>query len=244
MLSKDRHWNDTVERLTSGSIVMIDIMRRRRRALLLPVILIILLVTACSDASSNLPIGRAGSTLTITVVDLERLPELRYSNVFQGRVINHFRLTPTLEESELVLLRMQVANHTAVTAIVTVDEQAAQLRDFFQGAYAPLDIEAQGEGWVQSDTKWGWVSNSIAKESPIFGEQEDVPDPPGWKKGPVRLIELRGEAGAPPGQGFLAGSFQIPKDFSVDGWIVFEAPKGREFSELRWRAGDSITIEF
>ena len=169
---------------------------------------------------------------------------MRYSNVFQERVVNHFRLTPSLEESEIVMLRVQVANHTAVTAIVTVDDQAAQLADFFQGVYVPVDLEALGEGWIRSDAEWGWASNSIAKDAPIFGEQEKVPDPPGWKDGPVRKIELRGEAGAPPGQGFVAGSFQIPKDFSVDGWIVFEVPKGVEFSELRWRAGDSITIEF
>ena len=244
MLSIDRHLNDTAGRLTSGSDIMINIMRHHGRVLLFPAILIIILAAACSDASSNFPIGRAGGTLTISVLDLERLPELRYSNVFQGRVVNHFRLTPALEESELVLLRVQVANHTAVTAIVTVDEQAAQLADFFQGVYVPLDIETHGEGWIRSGTEWGWASNSIAKDAPIFAEKEKVPDPPGWKDGPVRMIELRGAAGAPPGQGFLAGSFQIPKDFSVDGWIVFEAPEGSEFSELRWSAGDSITIEF
>ena len=221
---------------------MIDMIRRRRPMLLVPLILITFLVAACSDTSSNLPIARVGSVLNITVVDLERLPELRYSNLFQGRVVNHFRLTPTQEELEL--LRVQVGNHTAVTAIVTVDEQAAQLGDFSNGVYLPLDVEIHGEGWTRSDAGWGWASNSIAKQAPIFGEQEEVPDPPGWKDGQVRSIKLQAGGGAPPGQGFLAGSFQIPKDHSIDGWMVFEAPKGTEFSELRWRAGDSITILF
>ena len=223
---------------------MIDMMWRCRRVFLVPFILIILLVSACSDTSSNFPIARAGSVLSITVVDLERLPELRYSNTFQGRVVNHFRLPTTQEGSELVLLRIRVANHTAISAIVSVDEQAAQLGDFFDGLYLPLDIAGNGESWIQSDTGWGWVSNSDAIQAPIFGEQEEVPDPPGWGNGPVRLIELQAGASAPPGQGFLAGSFQLAKGFSIDGWMVFEAPEGTEFSEFRWRAGDSITIPF
>ena len=206
--------------------------------------MITLLVTACSDTSSNLPIARAGSVLTVTVVDLERLPELRYSNVFQGKVVNHFPLTPTREGSELVLLRVKVRNPTAVTAIVTVDEQAAQLGDFFKGVYLPLDVETHGEGWIKSDAGWGWVSNSIAKPAPTFGEQEEVPVPSGWKDGPVRLIELQAGGNAPQGQGFLAGSFQLPQTYEIDGWIVFEAPEDTEFRELRWRAGDNITILF
>jgi hypothetical protein len=244
LLINNRHWNETARRLTGGSMSMNDMMRRRWRLLLVPVILIILLVAACSDTSSNFPIARAGNILDITVLDLERLPELRYSNVFQGRVVNHFRVTSTQEGSELVLLRVRVGNHTAVTAIVTVDEQAAQLGDFFEGVFLPQDVEIRGEGWIKSDTGWGWVSNSIAKQAPTFGEQEEVPDPPGWKDGPVRSIELQAGGGAPPGQGFLVGSFQLPRDFSIDGWMMFEAPKGTNFRELRWRAGDSIIIPF
>ena len=223
---------------------MINLTRRRRQLVLVPAILITLMIAVCSGTSSDFPVGRAGSVLTVTVVDLERLPELRYSNLYQGRVVNHFRLIPTQEGSELVLLRVQVANHTAVTAIVTVDEQAAQLGDFFQGLYLPVDIDSNGEGWILADAGWGWASNSIAKEAPTFGEQQKVPDPPGWKDGSVRLIELGPEGGAPPGQGFLAGSFQLPKTYSIDGWMVFEAPKDTEFRELRWRAGDSLTIPF
>ena len=223
---------------------MINLTRRRRQLVLVPAIVITLMVVVCSGTASNFPVGRAGSVLTVTVVDLERLPELRYSNLFQGRVVNHFRLTPTKEELELVLLRVQVVNPTAVTAIVAVDEQAAQLGDFFQDLYLPLDIDSNGEGWILADAGWGWASNSIAKEAPTFGEQQEVPDPPGWKDGSVRLIELGPEGGAPPGQGFLAGSFQLPKTYSIDGWMVFEAPKDTEFRELRWRAGDSLTIPF
>ena len=43
---------------------------------------------------------------------------------------------------------------------------------------------------------------------------------------------------------FLEGSFNLPKDTSLDGWMIFDIPKGTEIKSLRWRAGDSITIRF
>lgn len=43
---------------------------------------------------------------------------------------------------------------------------------------------------------------------------------------------------------FLQGSFNLPKDTSIDGWMIFEVPVGTEIKTLRWRAGDSITVRF
>ena len=43
---------------------------------------------------------------------------------------------------------------------------------------------------------------------------------------------------------FLEGSFNLPKDTSIDGWMVFDIPKDTEIKNLRWRAGDSITVRF
>jgi len=43
---------------------------------------------------------------------------------------------------------------------------------------------------------------------------------------------------------FLEGSFDLPRGTSLDGWMVFEIPKGTEIKTLRWRAGDSITVRF
>ena len=41
---------------------------------------------------------------------------------------------------------------------------------------------------------------------------------------------------------FLQGSFDLPKGHGIDGWMVFEMPPGTQIRDLRWRAGDSITI--
>jgi plastocyanin len=43
---------------------------------------------------------------------------------------------------------------------------------------------------------------------------------------------------------FLEGSFDLPRGTSLDGWMIFEIPKGTEIKNLRWRAGDSIIIRF
>ena len=43
---------------------------------------------------------------------------------------------------------------------------------------------------------------------------------------------------------FLEGSFNLPKNTSVDGWMVFDVPKNTKIRSLRWWAGDSITVRF
>jgi len=43
---------------------------------------------------------------------------------------------------------------------------------------------------------------------------------------------------------FLVGPFVLRRDMGIDGWMVFEAPIGTKFRSLRWRAGDSITVDF
>jgi len=43
---------------------------------------------------------------------------------------------------------------------------------------------------------------------------------------------------------FLEGGFQLQQGYGLDGYLVFEAPRGKEFNVLQWRAGDLITILF
>ena len=219
-------------------------MRPRRLILWVTLLLTALALAGCFGETSNFPIAGAGQTLDITVVDLERLTELRYSEFSQNQLLGHYRLTRSQDSLELVLVRLSVGNQRATTALVDVDEQAVQLRDFFDGVYFPTDIEVKGDTWKMTDSGWGWVSNPVAEETPDLPAEEVAPDPPGWGKGSVRSIELYADGGTPPGQGFLVGSFRLNQGYGVDGWIVFEAPKGTEFRDLRWQAGDSITIDF
>jgi hypothetical protein len=102
-----------------------------------------LVLTACSGTSSNLPVARAGQTLSVTVTELERLPELRYSTIDPEGVIRRWRLLPSGERLELVLVRLTVGNHTAIKAIIDVDQQAAELRDFLRETYFPMDLSGR-----------------------------------------------------------------------------------------------------
>lgn len=43
---------------------------------------------------------------------------------------------------------------------------------------------------------------------------------------------------------FLEGTFELKLDTAVDGWMVFEVPIDTKIRDLRWRAGDSITVRF
>ena len=115
-------------------------MRRQRLILWATVVVAVLTLAACSDNSSNLGRYFAGRTLHLNVVSIERVPELRYATVDPQEVVRHWRIVASGEGSELVLLRLKVANHTAISALLNVDVQAAELRDFIRGAYFPVDL--------------------------------------------------------------------------------------------------------
>jgi hypothetical protein len=173
---------------------------------------LLLVVTACSEVSPNIGKYFRGKTLDISIVALERVPEVRYSTIDPQQIVHHYRITPSSEDMELVLLRLKVENHTATSAIVNIDEQAAELRDFLRGTYFPINV------------------NERVEEVP-------APENPADERPMVFLWNRTFEDGT-------SQAFELQKDFGVDGWMVFEAPKETEFRELRWRAGDSLTIEF
>ena len=39
-------------------------------------------------------------------------------------------------------------------------------------------------------------------------------------------------------------AFELEKGHGIDGWMVFEAPKDTKFRAVRWRAGDTLSIDF
>ena len=99
-----------------------------------------LALLACSQESSTLGQYRKGRTLHLSVVSIERTPELRYSTIDPEGVIRKWSLSASTEGTELALVRAKVENHTAVSAFVNIDRTAAQLRDFANATYHPLSI--------------------------------------------------------------------------------------------------------
>lgn len=215
----------------------------KRFTILLATLAVSVLFAACSDTPTSFGRAHRGRSLDVTVLAMDRLSVLRYTNTYTGGTTDHHRLLPSEEGMELVAVRLQVANHIATSHIVDINDQAAELQDFFQGRYFPVGVMAQGQTWAKLDDTWNWVDNEALTNLAEQTQGPEIPDPPGWDRRSVRMIEV-GATGTPPGQGFLVGSFKLEQGFSVDGWIVFEAPVDTKFRALRWRAGDSLTISF
>ena len=97
----------------------------RRWALLLLPIAVILVSAACSE-SGLLPVGvaRQGETLIISIDEIVKLQELRY----QGTDLQHYLVTPSSNDNQLVAMRLNVHNAAATNVLMTVDEEAAELR--------------------------------------------------------------------------------------------------------------------
>ena len=179
------------------------VFRQRNIALFSGLLLLLLALGACSETSASFNKVHRGRALDVTVVNLERVSQLRYRVSGPGDDVRHYRLAPSSEELELVLLRLKVANHTATSASFNVDEQAAELRDFVRGKYFPINVDDRVE-------------------------EVDAPSNPNEERPTV----------------FIKGPFELQRGFGIDGLMVFETPKDTRFSELRWRAGDSLTIRF
>ena len=255
-------------------------------------------MAGCSSDPSSFGQYFQGRTLHVSVVSLERLPELRYETIDPNQVIRRWSLSPSERDAELVLARLKVENHTAVSAIINIDRSAAELRDFANASYRPIpvpetvwqDFRGESEALVRVNlgqcfdgsralidpgTTVQWQSEAEAGQyvafedesialglngraelgpgdsaSHIFGQPGNYPyvcGGPEYREWPAEIQV------ASPGQEsdvaarsvlFLQGSFELQKGHGLDGYIVFEAPAGTEFRNMRWRAGDSITIRF
>lgn len=185
--------------------------------------LALLALAACADVSPAVGKFYVGRTLHVSVAAMERAADLQYSiPAADGATQRHFRLTPAEPEQEFLLLRIQVQNHRATSAIVSIDGKAAELRDFFQGKYFPVNVNDRAEETAAPER----VDRLRAARCPI--------------QQPNDLCFLWNAS-------FTDGSdqaFDLQKGFGIDGWMIFEVPKDTQIRELRWRAGDSLSIEF
>ena len=142
-----------------------------------------------------------------------------------------YRLVPESPENELILLRVKVENHTATRAIVNIDQEAAQLRDFLQGRYFPIDVSQRAEEAGIPESADDRCNVPVIPEdhaacvkflwNPVY--EESQPD------GQVQLVERAQE---------------LPNGTGLDGWLVFEVPKDTQFRSFRWSSGDTVIIDF
>ncbi len=195
-----------------GAASRLSISRRllssQRLTVLIPLLLALSLsFAACSDVSPAFGQYFKGRVLHLNVVTLDRAPELLYMHGTK-----HFRISPSEENLELVLLNVKVENHTATSAIVNIDSQSAEMRDFLRGKYFPINPNERAE-------------------------EVDAPANPADERALVFLWN-------PTLLDGTSEAFELEKGTGIDGWMVFEAPKDTKFREFRWRAGDTLSIDF
>ena len=253
-----------------------------------------LVLAACSSTSDSLGRIHPGRTLMLTVLEMDRADELRYTT----SDLRKWRMQPTKEGLELLLMRFKVENHTAVKAVFVADRQAAILRDFFRNEYRPfrvadtvyLDRRGQAEVTVtleggkcmdhprvivNAGTNVQWTNSGDTGSAIQFGPGA-LPE---LGAGPVQIepgalvshrfgqpgtFDYQCSAGDEPPQPaqvlvedsgsvrggrdkiilFLENTFELPMGTGVEGWMIFEVPIDTKIRDLRWRAGDSITIRF
>ncbi len=209
---------------------------RRAAPVFLMVLLVTVAVLACSSQSPNIGKYYKGRILHVSVAALERTDELRWTTSTrfpaQGTVDEPlYRLAPQSDENELILLRVKVENHTATSAIVNVNRDSAQLRDFFQGKYAPVNVGALAQ-------------DAEVPERP--SDRCNVPVNPETPSECVRFLwNATYEEQQPDGQiKIVQRAQQLPRGTGLDGWMVFEVPRDTEFRSFRWGAGDTVIIDF
>ena len=255
-------------------------------------------VAACSETSAALGQYFQGRILLLNVLEMKTTDELLYSTIDPSDVIRKWRLRPSKEGQELLMMRIRVENHIAVNAVFVADERAAVLRDFFQNDYRPLSVtdtvylDRRGQAdatvtleggecaiharlLVNAGTKVQWVNDDDSGTAIQFGpgvlpalgdgpvlvapggtvsHRFDQPGTYGYEcsagDGPGQAAEILVEdSGSVRGERennilFLEGTFELALDTSVDGWMIFEVPIDTKIRDMRWRAGDSITIRF
>ncbi len=184
--------------------------------------LAVIALAGCEDVSPAIGKYYTGRILHLNVFAMERVPELLYSREDNEQDTTYYRLAPSEPELELVMLRIKVENHKATSAIVSIDERAAELRDFFQGKYFPIDA---GERVEEVELPAGSESDRASRCPP---------------ENPSDLCFLwNANSGEGAGQ-----AFDLKKGFGIEGWMIFEVPKDQKIREIRWRAGDSLSIQF
>ena len=197
-------------------------------ALAVLAIILLTMASACSSQSPNIGKYYKGRILHISVAAMERTGELRWttSTRYPAQGVTDdplYRLEPESRENELILLRVKVENHTATRAIVNVNHESAQLRDFLQGRYFPIDVSARAQ-------------EAEVPENP--SDRCNVPVNPEAPADCVKFLWNGIDA-----DGVLRAQ-ELPKGTGLDGWMVFEVPKDTQFRSFRWGAGDTVTIDF
>ena len=187
-----------------------------------------LVIAACSDVSSALGQRYRGKTLDVVIMGMERANQVAFPVTYRTGGVKtpsrcdpadpndsaldqplteetkHWEITPSSSELELVLLKLKVENHTATNAVVNIDERAAELRDFVQGKYFPINVN-------DTMVEVGEPENPYDERSMVFLWNKLSPT------GEGRAVELRRGCGL---EGWLLFEAPIDTKFREFKWVA------------------------
>ena len=195
---------------------------------ILVVSLLMLVIAACSDVSSALGQRYRGKTLDVVIMGMERANQVAFPVTYRTGGVKtpsrcdpadpndsaldqplteetkHWEITPSSSELELVLLKLKVENHTATNAVVNIDERAAELRDFVQRKYFPINVN-------DTMVEVGEPENPYDERSMVFLWNKLSPT------GEARAVELRRGCGL---EGWLLFEAPIDTKFREFKWVA------------------------
>ena len=195
---------------------------------ILVVSLLMLVIAACSDVSSALGQRYRGKPLDVVIMGMERANQVAFPVTYRTGGVKtpsrcdpadpndsaldqplteetkHWEITPSSSELELVLLKLKVENHTATNAVVNIDERAAELRDFVQGKYFPINVN-------DTMVEVGEPENPYDERSMVFLWNKLSPT------GEGRAVELRRGCGL---EGWLLFEAPIDTKFREFKWVA------------------------
>ena len=195
---------------------------------ILVVSLLMLVIAACSDVSSALGQRYRGKTLDVVIMGMERANQVAFPVTYRTGGVKtpsrcdpadpndsaldqplteetkHWEITPSSSELELVLLKLKEENHTATNAVVNIVERAAELRDFLQGKYFPINVN-------DTMVEVGEPENPYDERSMVFLWNKLSPT------GEGRAVELRRGCGL---EGWLLFEAPIDTKFREFKWVA------------------------
>ena len=187
-------------------------MSGRRLRLTILVAAVMALAVSLACTSTSPTEGRLFGGDTLVI----RLEELQKTPElrWQGGDQAHYLAVPTSPDNELVMLRLTIWNTRAERAIFTLDADAAELQGSGPGeTYRPIDVDDRKVLVPQAH------SDEVKFARLLANCPEGIPC--------VR---------------FLREPVELLRDFQLAGWLIFEAPKGTQFTMLVWGAGDTIYL--
>lgn len=188
--------------------------RRLRLIILVATVVALAVSLACTSTSPTKGRWFGGDTLAIRLEELQKTSELRWQGGDQAQA--HYLAVPTSPDNELVMLRLTIRNDRAGRAIFTLDAEAAELQGSGPGeTYRPIDVDARKV----------LVPQAHSDETKFARLLPNCPE-------------------AIPCVRFLREPVELLRNFQLAGWLIFEAPKGAQFTTLVWRAGDTIYLRF